>query len=183
MGRGIDAATITALAGDSFEMATLIQFDFDSVVRITDWNSNVTALSTQWTSSPELISIDSIRETGDVRVNEIDLEFSGVSQSYISIMLNTNYINTEVKIWKAIMENGVVVGQPIEMFKGFISSMEFSEEDESSTVLISLASHWKDFEKTSGRKTNPTSQHRFFPNDRGLEFTKDLTRDIPWGRK
>lgn len=183
MSRSIDSQTIAALANDSFEMATLIQFDFDSVVRITDWNRDVTALSSQWVSSAELVGVDTIRETGEIRINEVDIEFSGVSQYWISIMLNTDYINTKTRIWKAIMVDGVVVGQPIEMFQGFITSMEFAEQDEESTVVLSVASHWKDFDKTSGRKTNPASQQRFFPNDEGMEFTKDTARNIPWGRK
>jgi hypothetical protein len=183
MSRGIDPATIAALATNDFEFATLIQMDFSSVVRITDWDHDITALSTTWTSSGELMSIDNVEESAEIRVNEFDLTFSGVSQSYISIMLNAEYINTSVKIWKAVLQDGAVVGQPIEIFLGYITSMSFSESDTDSTVKMSLASHWKDFEKTSGRKTNPASQQRFFPNDKGMEFTKDLSRDIPWGRK
>ena len=183
MSRGIDAATITALASGSFQMATLIQMDFSSTIRITDWDRDVTALSTQWASSEDLLSIDAVEETGELRVNEIDLQFSGVSQSYISIMLNTDYVNTPVRIWKAIMQNSAVVGQPIEMFQGYITTMELAETETDSVVTMSVASHWKDFEKTSGRRTNPANQQRFFPNDKGLDFTKDLSRNIPWGRK
>ena len=43
MTRTIDAATITAIGEDNFNLATLIQFDFDSVIRLTDWDRNLSA--------------------------------------------------------------------------------------------------------------------------------------------
>ena len=43
-------------------------------------------------------------------------------------------------------------------------------------------SHWADFEKKSGRKTNNTSQQRFFSADKGMEFSSENVLDIKWGR-
>ena len=45
MTRTVDAATITALQSDSFNFATLIKIDFSTVLRITDWDRDITALS------------------------------------------------------------------------------------------------------------------------------------------
>ena len=45
MTRLINSATLAALESDSFNIATLVQIDFSSVLRITDWGRSVTALS------------------------------------------------------------------------------------------------------------------------------------------
>lgn len=183
MSRGIHADTLAALESSSFEFTTLIQIDFPTVQRYTTWDRDVTALSSTFQSSRDLMSIDDVSETGEVRVNEFEIEMSGVSQTFVAVLVNSNYINTRVRMWKAVMQNDAVVGDPISVFDGFISGMKMSEDNEDSTVVIKIASHWKDFEKLSGRRTNPTSQNKHYPNDLGMEFSQDLKRDVPWGRK
>ena len=51
-----------------------------------------------------------------------------------------------------------------------------------STVGLSIVSHWADFEKKNGRKTNNTSQKRFFSTDVGMDFSSQTVLDIKWGR-
>jgi hypothetical protein len=183
MTRGLDAATIAALGTDGFELALLLQLDFPTVQRLTTWNRDVSALSTTFVSSPHVISLDSPQETTEVRVNELSLEFSGVDQTYISILLNTDYINTRVRVWYTVMENEAVVGQPIVAFDGQINDMKLTDGDGQSAVTITASNHWKDFEKTMGRRTNPASQNEFYPLDKGMEFSQDLQKEVAWGRK
>ena len=38
------------------------------------------------------------------------------------------------------------------------------------------------FEKKNGRKTNNTSQQRFFSGDLGMDFSSQTVQDIKWGR-
>lgn len=183
MTRGLNQDTINALATNEFDFATLIQLDFPTVLRLTDWGRDVSAFSNTFVSSPDLLSIDGVEESGDVRVNEFEITMSGVNQAYISIFLNNEFVNVRMRIWKAVLQNDAIVGDPISIFDGKISGMGLDEGTDTSEVTIKASSHWKDFEKMSGRKTNPTSQQRFFPNDVGFEFAQDLKRDISWGRK
>lgn len=183
MTRGIDAATIAALDNDSFELAALLQIDFPTVQRLTTWNRDVSALSTTFVTSPHVLSIESPHETTEIRVNEIQLEFSGVDQTYISIMLNNDYLNVRLRIWYAVMPADVVVGQPIVAFDGQITDMRLEDGEGESIVSIGAANHWKDFERTNGRKTNSSSQQEHFSADEGMEFSQDLRRDVAWGRK
>ena len=48
---------------------------------------------------------------------------------------------------------------------------------------MSIASHWADFSKVEGRKTNTGSQQIFFPTDKGMEFAGLTVQDILWGKK
>jgi hypothetical protein len=47
---------------------------------------------------------------------------------------------------------------------------------------LQVVSHWADFDKTNGRKTNNTSQQRFFSADVGMDFSSQTVQDIKWGR-
>ena len=66
--------------------------------------------------------------------------------------------------------------------RGKIESFEIQEGEKDSTVGLSIVSHWADFEKKNGRKTNNTSQQRFFSTDVGMDFASQTVQDIKWGR-
>ncbi len=57
-----------------------------------------------------------------------------------------------------------------------------NESEKESTVNLAVVSHWADFDKKNGRKTNNTSQQRFFSADVGMDFSSETVQDIKWGR-
>jgi len=183
MTRSIDAATQTALAGDNFNIATLIQLDFSTVIRLTDWQRNVTAMTNTFISSPDLKSTSNITESGELRINETTIEFGGESQTYISLFFNNDYIDVRGRIWRAVLDStDTVVGSPVLIFDGRITTYGISDDDTSSKVAVSLASHWKDFELIKNRMTNSNSQKLHFSSDLGLEFAHETRKDIKWGK-
>lgn len=184
MTRGINSATKAALAEDGFSLCTLVQIDFPTVVRLTDADRNISAMAQTFISSGHLLSVGATTESTDLRVNSMKLELSGAEQTYAAIFLGGEYIDRWVTIWRAVLDGSDgVIGSPILYFKGLISGYEFTENDGDSTIHVEVSSHWKDFEKVSGRKTNHNSQQMFFPGDMGLEFSARIIKDIRWGRK
>lgn len=184
MTRSIDAATIAELAKDNFNLATLIQFNLSTTLYLTDWDRNLSALSQTWASSSHFLGVGDVTETSDLRVNTLDVTLSGVEQSYVSIFLAQNYIDRPVKIYRAaINASDAVIGSPILLFEGLITSFNIQDSKDTSTITVQLASHWKDFEKEVGRKTNNNSQSIHFPTDKGFEFAAKTIKDLKWGRK
>jgi len=183
MSRTIDAATQAALAGDDFNLATLIRLDFPTAIKITDWQRNIIVGADTFSSSPDLTTTSDVSESGELRVNEISIEFGGESQVYVSLFLNNDYIDIQGKIWRAVLDStDAVIGQPILVFDGRIVSYAISDNDSSSKVGVQLASHWKDFELVKGRLTNSNSQNLYFPNDRGFDYAHETRKDIKWGK-
>lgn len=184
MTRSIDASTIAELAKDDFNFATLIQFDFPSPIRITDWDKDVFALGVNFPSSSHFLGIDNVKETAELRINSINITLSGVEQSYIALFLSANYIDTPVSVYRAVMsDSAAVIGSPILIFNGVMTSYEIQDSESDSTITISVASHWQDFEKENGRRTNNNSQKLHFPGDDGFEFAASSIKDLKWGRK
>lgn len=184
MTRAIDAATIAELAKDDFNLATLIKLEFDTPLYITDWDRSLSILSSTWISSPHFISAGDVPETSELRVNSINLTLSGVEQSYISIFLSQDYIDKPIQFYRAVLDDSdSVIGAPILVFDGLMTGYEIDDTEDSSEIVINCASHWKDFEKENGRKTNDNSQKIHFPNDDGFEFAAKTIKDLKWGRK
>ena len=184
MPRTIHASVISALATDNFKLATLIEFDFDTPIRITDWDRNLTAMSNTWVSSGHFLSVSEVTENTQIRINSVTINLSGVEQTYVSLFLSEDYVNVRARIWRAVMTTAdAVVGDPLLMFDGRITAFAIEDTEDSSTVAVELASHWKDFELKNGRKTNTNSQQLHFAGDLGFQFSPEAVNDVKWGRK
>lgn len=183
MPRGLHPAVITELKKDSVRLCHLVAMEFDSPEYMTDYAHDVEYDGVIYEASSSLLTIGAPRESNDIRVNSLNLELSGVNQTFIAKFLQENWINRRVIIFKAIMSSGQVVGQPIPIFMGQITQFEISEDNSTSKVIVSIASHWADFEKTSGRMTNDTNNRFYFPNDAGMEYAANSVRELKWGKK
>lgn len=185
MGRSINASTKSELAKDGFRLATLYVIELAQVVRITDYGVQIVdgTLGT-FVPSSHLIEGISVKETASIKSNKITFTMSGVDQAYISAMMSQNNINNTFDVYRATIDaNGSIIGAPFMVYSGIIVGYAISDSDTSSEIALDIASHWTDFEKTSGRKTNSASQNRYFPDDRGMEFSSTTKKDVKWGRK
>ena len=79
-------------------------------------------------------------------------------------------------------ENQALVNYPFLLFDGRIENLSIEEDETNSVVSISIASHWADFDKTKGRKTNTNSQALHFPTDLGFDYASQTAKDIKWGK-
>lgn len=182
MTRSIHADTIEALQSDSLILATLVQLDFDTPIKITDFGRNLSALSSTFLSSPHFIDSGAATETSELRINSLTLTLSAVAQEYVAAFLNNPYIDVRARFWRAVLDDSdAVIGEPILIFDGRISGYSIEDADTDSTISIEISSHWKDFDLTKGRRTNNNSQQIHFPSDKGFQFAPETVKNIKWG--
>ena len=187
MTRALTTAVKNELATNEIRPIHLITIGFSTPVDITDNSfsitSSVSGSSVTYTASDFILGVSDFTEETDVNLSPIDLTLSGADQTFISTCLNENVINDDVKIFRGFLQDtNVLFADPFLLYNGQIDSFTISESDTSSTVNLSIVSHWADFEKQSGRKTNNTSQQRFFSTDVGMDFASQTVQDIKWGR-
>tara|TARA_R100001377_G_scaffold8546_1_gene4466 strand:+ start:52 stop:606 length:555 start_codon:yes stop_codon:yes gene_type:complete len=184
MSRGIHSDVITELAKDAFNMAHLVSIDFSTPVYLTDYSHDIVFSNNTYSSSSHLLGMADVNETSDAQIGTFTINLSGVNQTFIAILLSENYIDRGVVISRAILNSaGAIIGVPIPLYKGRIDGFAIKDDKSTSQINLSTASHWSDFEKESGRRTNHNSQQIFFPGDKGFEFASSAVKDIKWGRK
>jgi len=183
MSRGIHADVVTELAKDAFNMAHLVDIDFATPMYLTDYRHELVDSSHTYVSSSYLLSMGDVSESTDLQVGSINIDLSGVEQAYISILLSGNYIDRRVTIKRALLTTtGAVIGEPFILYEGRISGFNIADSGSDSVVRISVASHWADFERVNGRRTNDNSQQSAFSGDKGMEFASEIIKDVKWGR-
>ena len=163
MPRTLATALQNELATNNVQPVHLITISFGTPVNITDaafdLTSSISGSSVTYSASDFIMGISNFTEETDITKQTLDLTLSGADQAFISTCLNENVVNDAVTIFRA-----------------------FLEKDKESNVVLKIVSHWADFEKTSGRKTNNTSQQRFFSTDVGMDYSSETVLDIKWGR-
>ncbi len=187
MTRSLTTAIKNELATNDIRPVHLITIGFTSPVNITDCSfpltSSVSGSSVTYTASDFIMGISNFTEETDVTKTSLTLSLTGADQTFISTVLNENVVNDSVDIFRGLLNSSnALVADPFLLYSGTIDSFTVSENKNSSNVNLQIVSHWADFDKTNGRKTNNTSQQRFFSADVGMDFSSETVQDIKWGR-
>jgi hypothetical protein len=129
------------------------------------------------------MGISDFTEETDISKQSFDLTLSGADQTFISVCLNENIVNDGVVVYRGFLnDSNALIDDPFLLYKGTIDTFGISESGTGSSVTLRIVSHWADFEKKNGRKTNNISQQRFFSTDVGMDFSSETVLDIKWGR-
>ena len=183
MSRSIHADVITELAKDAFNMAHIISIDFSDTVYLTDYAHDITYDGNSYSSSSHLLELSQVNETSNIKTSTLTVNLSSVEQSFVAKLLSENYIDRAVIISRVILDSvGAIIGDPIPMYSGRMDGFSIKDDTKTSQINLSVASHWSDFEKESGRRTNHNGQQIHFAGDKGFEFAANTVKDIKWGR-
>ena len=172
--RGLSAGAIAALGGKTVEFYHLLRLDFSTPLYFTnaphDINYNDGGGLQTYTSSANLIKIPVITESLKIKPQASNIGLSGAAASNIILML-TEDKGADVYITRYLpsLDEGFLI------FKGFTDSYSTSEDAQkgTSTVNLSVANHWTNWEATSGTFLSDAEQQRLYPGDLGLEFSKN----------
>ena len=188
MPRSLTSAVKTELATNDIRPVHLITLGFGTPVNITDCSfsltSSVSGSSVTYNASDFILGISNHTEETDITKSSVSLVLSGADQTFISTVLGENVVNDSVDIFRGFLnDSNALISDPFLLYRGKIDSFDISEGDKESTVGLRIVSNWADFEKKNGRKTNNTSQQRFFSADVGMDFASQTVQDIKWGRE
>ena len=188
MTRSLTTAVKNELATNDIRPVHLITIGFGTPVNLTDCSfsltSSVSGSSVTYSASDFILGISNHTEETDITKSSVSLNLSGADQTFISTVLNENVINDSVTIFRGLLaDDNTLIADPFLLYKGHVESFSIQESEKDSTVGLSIVSHWADFEKKNGRKTNNTSQQRFFSGDVGMDFASQTVQDIKWGRE
>lgn len=185
--RGMSAEVLAEIAKGNVKTCLLVEFYFDSGtdyvamcgVPIT-WGGN--------TYQPgHMLTISPVEESLEARVGTVNFEVTGVPISRVAQAMTEEWVDRRVVIRRALIDADMtVIADPVELFDGLFSSEPTIVEDyfaSTATVKWQAASHWADFERVAGRRTNNEDQQTYFPADKGFEFATANIDEIRWGKE
>jgi len=183
MTRSLSGSLTTELATNKLNPVNLIYIGVSTGSYYTDHYKNISFNGNTYLASSLLLGVSDASESSEVAVNDLVIKFSGADQTIISLFLNNDYMDKSAHIYRGFLDDSqALISDPFLLFEGRIENFNIDETDTSSEVSISIASHWADFDKIAGRKTNTNSQKLYFSTDKGFDYASQSVREIKWGR-
>ena len=192
MTRNIPAALQSKLEAKTVFVADLIEMHFSTPLYFTTTNINLQydsptapdAGTNTYLAQGLFLNYGDIIENSDLRVGTLELNFTAVDPTMVAVLINNDFIDKRVVLYRAVLgsDYSFTDDDVFTIFDGRISGWSISEEQNTANVSLSVASFFADFNRTNGRRTNPASQNLYFPNDRGMDFSPQIVKDIRWGR-
>ncbi len=192
MARELKNSLETKLAARSVFAADLIELHLSTPLYFTSTNIDIDFDSdtapdsgaNTYLAQGQFLFFSNITESSDLRVGQIDMTFTAVDTTTLALLINNSYMNKRVVIYRAVLDNeyNFTSDDVFTVFDGNIMGYSINETNDTATVTITVASQFADFERTSGRKTNPASQQIHFSTDKGMDFSAQIVKDLKWGR-
>ncbi len=182
MPRSLSADLQTQVSSTATKTAFLVELNLSTVIRLTDWYTNVTYDSNSYEAGGSFLQVDATTETGQLQVNELGIRLSNVTNQIRSLVEDGEFTDKTVDIYLAYFNSDETIVGAINFFTGQIRNIGINETIDTSTINMVVASHWANWNLTKGRHFSDESQQSFSSGDRGMEFATQTKEDVRWGK-
>jgi len=192
MPRNLDAQLINSLSRKKLYVVDLIELHLATPVYFTNGHIDINYDSPTapesgvqtYLAQGQYIGFGTVQETSDVRVGTVAVTFTAVDFTTLGYVLSNDYIDRRVVMYRVVLNDDYTFSDAnvFQYFDGNITDFTISESKETATLTLQVASQFADYERANGRRTNNSSQQRFFADDVGLEFSPQIQTDVKWGR-
>lgn len=156
------------------------------VLRFSDLNASFTINGETYLGLGNFMSVTDSRSELRVSSGELTISLSGIPNSSIAEIVNSKIKGSPVRIYRAFFNAATgafldIPGNPLGRYRGFVNNFALQEEynpdtrTSSNTLALICASSVDVLSnKVAGRKTNPSSQKKFYPNDLSMDRVPNL---------
>jgi len=183
MPRSLSTALQAQVSSTATKTAFLVKLNLTTVIRLTDWYTNVTYDAALYEAGGSFLSVDSTTESGQLEVSEINLGFSNITDQVRSLVQDGSFTDKKVEIDIAYFDADENIVGAINYFTGQIRNVAIQETIKNSTLTMTVASHWANWNLTRGRHYSDESQQAFSSGDKGFEFATQVKENVLWGKK
>ncbi|MDZ4254711.1 MAG: hypothetical protein U1A72_19240 [Sulfuritalea sp.] len=162
----------------------------DETIYMTDASAPIVWNGNTYLAEGYALGFDGIEESSELRVQETSVTLSGCDAAgpvWVSLVLAEEFIDRRLVIRKAFLNDaGGAIVDPIAIFDGRMGRPAISDDPTQGRceVTVPAASHFADFERVIGRRTNDAIQQLHFSGDKFFEFNSEIPgKQIVWGRR
>lgn len=176
--RDISSALLAVFQSTDFEPVLLFKFEFDSgELRLWNGYRNLTFNSEVYTGSGLLLGVSKIEESQSLKASNLTLTLNGINASIISIALTEDYQGRPFTLWIGALDlSGVLVSDPLLVFKGEMDVMTLADNGESATIELVVENNLIILQRKKERRYNDEDQELDFPGDRFFEFVPSIQK-------
>lgn len=173
-----------ALASDQLRPIYLVDLPG---LKLTTAPSDITWRGSVYKASGLLLRMDGKASTSEISANTYTLELSNADQTALATLGQSDLFGRPCNIYLGLLDDsGYLIKDgnedgPFEYYSGLFDGWSVSESTNSSTLEVTLRSHWSAFERKAGRWTNSESQQEQYPADTIFEYAHKTDSTFKWG--
>lgn len=171
--RHITSAASQSLESDKVSIFALVIIQTPTPIIATNCHREIEYNNETYSPNTGLLKLPVISQEFSLSASTVSLSLSDVSDSYLSMAMNSNLLNSQLDIHLAILnaDTDELLQVIPSVYRGYLDDTNPGKH----AVTFSFKNHMHKFTKTAGRKTNSPSQNRFFPADKGLDILTNAT--------
>ena len=181
MPRTLSAALQAQISAQQTSICYLVEFALTTTVRATDFYTDLVFNGNSYSAGGSFLQINQTQETGELKVDEISVTCSNITNEIRSLVSNGNYVDKKVTVDLGFLDANESLVGAINFFTGNIRSVAISETGNNTDINIIVANHWANWSLTKGRHYSDESQQSFSTGDKGFEYATETKDDIRWG--
>lgn len=187
--RNLAAATDTEVKKSSLITAPILYLDFPTLTKYyAGTTTNITLGSGTVMPAGTYVGVGGIasvavaEETTELKSTRLVCELNGLDSTYIALVLAEQYFGRDASYGLAVLDSSYkVVGEPIILFKGYISMMNINLE-EKAKITVEIESILADWERPRVMRYNDNTQETIDPTDDGFNnVAKNVHKEVVWG--
>ena len=186
MPRALSTALHTAISADEKRPFFAVTLNFArgaSPVRLWTGIGDITFGGNTYSGVAQLGQVGGVPETSEIKSTGVQLTLSGVPSALVNDAVWSQYQGDTVNLYfgTRTIEN-TVQGEPFEMFRGFIDTMETDNDGTTTTITMTVNTIMNEITRSRLSRYTDAEQQRRFPGDKGLEYVASLqNKKITWG--
>lgn len=183
----------TAQSSKAVEYYELVTILVGDNYRITNAPFDITYSGNTYKAFGLLLDFDAVEENSDMDIANLSINISGIApnasgNSALTDFVGENYANGTVQIDRQYYTDHVLQGT-VNVYKGYVTGADLIQSAKNvSSVSITTASHWHDFNRRNGHRTNSNSQKKrtnssgtnYGAGDEGFAFSVEVQKEITW---
>jgi hypothetical protein len=158
------------------------------VLRFSDYFQDVTIAGELYLAMGTLLNVADVVNEITPTTGTMSITLSGIPntslQEILGIKLRGSRVDIQRQFFDAVTHQKInIAGNPVGRFQGWVNNFTLEEEYSQATqtaqnVMVIECTNVVDQlqNKVTGRRTNPTDQKRFFPNDLSMDRVLSLAR-------
>ena len=99
MPRSLSTALQSQVSATATKTAFLVELNLSTVIRLTDWYTNVSYDSNSYEAGGSFLTVDSTTETGQLQVNEINISFSNITDQVRSLVQSGAFTDKTAEVY------------------------------------------------------------------------------------
>jgi hypothetical protein len=156
------------------------------VLRFSDLNTTFTINGEEYIGAGNFMGITPTSSEIKASGGEVTITLAGIPNTSIAEIVNSKIKGAPVRIYRAFFNSATgaflnITGNPAGRYRGFINNYSLNEEYDPQTrtstntlVLVCSSAVEVLSNKIAGRRTNPESQKKFYPNDLSMDRVPQL---------